>query len=431
MGGSFSQTGTVGKPVVVVVGAGYAGVTVARLLDRDFFVVVIDRKDHFTHVTGLARALVDAQAADAMHVTYERLLTNGVFVRAHVASISATEVRLEGFATPLTGFSYLILATGSSYSLPARVGPVQRAAKLALFGPALSALTAAQRVLVIGGGPVGTETAAEIATDFPAKQVTLVSAAAHLGSPGLDDRFYAAAEQGIRALRVTVIKSARVTIPDDVSAALSGADLLYLAQKRRWALSDGQQVEADLAFFAVGSALNTGALAALSGAQTTTGDLRVNGHMQVEGYSHVFAIGDISARDPRKLAFIASEQAKWLGANLLAIHRAGGDVSALKPWKGLPPAQLLSLGRKAGAGVFNDLHFPSWMVAFLKSKDMMTQKTRESIGAKKSDGLVVATEEQKRQRATRLSAALKLSDADAKRLVAGLDAAAQHPPSHL
>ena len=421
MGGGPSKVNTVGKPVVVIVGAGYGGIAAARLLDSSFFVVLIDRKDHFVHLLGLPRTLVEPATAEPLHISYQRLLTNGVFVQAHVTAVSAAAVTLAGVASPLT-FDYLIVATGSSYHLPARVGPALRQPMLAMYTAAAAAVRAATKVLIIGAGPVGVELAGEVATDFPDKETVLVSAHDYVGVPGLLPKFYGVVEERLRGLRVTVVKGSKVVIPAEVSAQLADSDLLYLAGRRTWALSNGQEVESDLTFFSVGSTLNTSALSPFTAILTAKGELPTNDALQVHGHPHVFAIGDVNGLQPRKLAFIAGEQGKWLGRNLPAIHAAGGKVDGLKVWKAPPPALIVSLGRNSGAGVWDKTQLPRWLVKAVKSKDFFVDKVRGDLRVKKGDGVVVVVEAERRERVGRLVAALKLSEEDAKRLVQGIAA---------
>ena len=269
MGGGPSNLNPTDRPSVLIVGGGYAGTAVARLLDPHFFVVLLDRKDHLIHYVALPRALVEPQRASAMHIPYHRLMTHGgIFIQAHVTSISPTAVTVSGLSAPITGFTYLIIATGSSYNLPARIGPPLLRDKLPLVQSANSAVKSSNSVLIIGAGPVGVEMAGEIATDHPDKQVTLVSAHDYLGVPGLPEKFTTTVQAKLEGLGVTVIRGAKVTIPDAVSATLSSQDELYLAGRRTWQLTNGQQVEADLTFFSVGSILNTSALTPLASVQS-------------------------------------------------------------------------------------------------------------------------------------------------------------------
>ena len=61
---------------------------VARALDRRFFVVLIDRKDYFSHQVGLPRAVVEPSMANKSFMPYTRMLTNGVAITATVTSTS-------------------------------------------------------------------------------------------------------------------------------------------------------------------------------------------------------------------------------------------------------------------------------------------------------------------------------------------------------
>ena len=419
MGGGPSKVNTVGRPVVLIVGGGYAGIAAARLLDPHFFVVLIDRKDHFAHYIGLPRGLVEPEQAARMHISYQRLLLNGVFVQAHVTAISPTAVHLAGITTPLT-FDYLIIATGSSYHLPSRIGLTARQPTLSLYTTAQAAIKASSKVLIIGAGPVGVEIAGEVATDYPDKEVTLVSAHDYLGMPGLPAKFYAAVDERLRALRVTVVKGSKIVVPDAVSAQLADTDLLYLAGRRTWTLSNGTEVESDLTFFAVGSVLNTSALSPFASTLTPKGELPTNASLQVNGYTNIFALGDVNGLDARKLGYIATEQGNWLGKHLPTIHAQGGSAKGLKPWKAPPPALFLSLGRRSGAGTFDGNQLPVWVVKMVKSGDLFTAQKRKDLRVEKGDGEVVVAEGVRSERMGRLVSALKVSEEDAKKLVQGI-----------
>lgn len=79
MGISGSQENTGKKPVVLIVGGGYAGVACAKALDKTkrFFVVLIDRKPYFLHNIASLRATVERDFAKKILIPYDRLLTNG------------------------------------------------------------------------------------------------------------------------------------------------------------------------------------------------------------------------------------------------------------------------------------------------------------------------------------------------------------------
>lgn len=79
MGINGSQDNNEKKPVVLIVGGGYAGVACAKALDktRQFFVVLIDRKSYFLHNIATLRATVEQDITQKILVPYDRLLING------------------------------------------------------------------------------------------------------------------------------------------------------------------------------------------------------------------------------------------------------------------------------------------------------------------------------------------------------------------
>ena len=73
-------------------------------------------------------------------------------------------------------YSTLVVATGATFNSPLwQVNGDQDATKAA-FSSIRKALSRAKTALIAGGGPIGVETAGEIATRYPKLQITLLSA---------------------------------------------------------------------------------------------------------------------------------------------------------------------------------------------------------------------------------------------------------------
>jgi apoptosis-inducing factor 2 len=74
-------------------------------------------------------------------------------------------------------YDYLIVATGSlgPRTLGAALSTTTKAGILKHFQDMQTAIAGAQRILVVGGGPVGLELAGELAHYTKGKQITLVS----------------------------------------------------------------------------------------------------------------------------------------------------------------------------------------------------------------------------------------------------------------
>jgi len=163
------------RPTVVVLGGGYAGIQVARPLDDLADVVLVEPRDDFVHNVAALRALVDPSWLERIYLPYIRLLRHGRVIRDRAIKADTDRVVLAS-GTELFP-DYLVLATGSGYPFPAKSDlPGTEAAHGKVRG-AHAALAAADRVLLLGAGPVGIELAGEIKAVWPGKQVTLIDVA--------------------------------------------------------------------------------------------------------------------------------------------------------------------------------------------------------------------------------------------------------------
>src|SRR5665811_1664644 len=103
---------------VVVVGGGYGGASLARPLDADLDVVLVEPKDAFVHSRAALRAVVDATWQDRVFFPYDRLLTRGRVVQDWARRVSPRRVTISPFES--IDADYLVLATGTSYPFPAK-----------------------------------------------------------------------------------------------------------------------------------------------------------------------------------------------------------------------------------------------------------------------------------------------------------------------
>jgi apoptosis-inducing factor 2 len=105
-------------PTVVVIGGGYGGVNLAKALDEDADVVLVEPKDAFVHNIAALRALVDPAWLPGIYLPYDRVLARGRVVRDRAYAVDAGRVVLAS-GTELTA-DFVVLATGSRYPFPAK-----------------------------------------------------------------------------------------------------------------------------------------------------------------------------------------------------------------------------------------------------------------------------------------------------------------------
>ena len=200
---------------VVVIGGGYAGVMAAnRLTQRDDVTVTLVNP-HPTFVERVRLHQLVGGSDDAV-VDYRDILAEGIrLIVDTVTLINAAErtVTLET-GDPL-GYDYLIYAVGSRSPVPSVPGAAEFSYPTASLEQAerlrsvVDHAPATATVTVVGGGPLGIETAAELAE--LGRNVTLVCG--EVLGPYLHPRGRRSVAKGLSKLGVTVLEGpgAKVT----------------------------------------------------------------------------------------------------------------------------------------------------------------------------------------------------------------------------
>ena len=119
-------------------------------------------------------------------------------------------------------------------------------------------------------------------------------------------------------------------------------------------------------------------------ALTDTGLVKVARETRlVEGQTRVFAIGDITSpglmEAPFNSGYVVQQESKKLAKNILASI----DGKPLKPMGKAPMRRgaMLSLGKGHGAGHFDNIVLPQFVVAMMKSGDLFRKKSIKAMNA--------------------------------------------------
>nr|SBO97602.1 NADH dehydrogenase [Nonomuraea gerenzanensis] len=325
------------RPEIVVLGGGYGGSKVARLLDDVADVTLVDPSDAFMHNVAAWRALVEPEWLDRIFVPYRRLLTHGRFLRDHAVAVDGTRVTLASGAVLRP--DHLVLATGSAYPFPAKAGKPDAELAKAEARAAHEALAGAERVLLVGAGPVGLELAGEIKATFPGKHVTLADAAPDILPGPFEQELREELRRQLDELGVELkLGSPLRELPEAPPATAAPIAI---------ATEAGEKLTADVWFRCFGVEPRTGYLrGSLAEARDAQGYVRVDPSLRVLGHERVYAIGDISDAD-RNMAGFAGRQAELLAANLRALITGEGEAVAYEPQ---PAVILVPLGPERGAG---------------------------------------------------------------------------------
>lgn len=357
---------------VIIVGGGYAGTGLARRLDRELEVRLIEPRQCFVHNIGAMRAVVEPALLQRIVIPYDRLLRHGQVVQGAATAVLPDGVCLADGST--LEADLVVVATGSRYAAPFKPRGDTAADFIAPMRGANQALRQAKSVAIVGAGPVGIELAGEISNAFPGKGVTLISRSSALledFNPALGGALLAQ----LRARGVRLIKGA---IP---------AELLQEQPfgPTELPLGNGETLRPDLVFVAAGTRADNRLLRGVSGTRFDGQErAMVDRWLRLPGTSSLFALGDAAVTGDPMTAIAVTRQVPWMAA-LLKHIAGGGQAETHKPyapWWCQP--LVVPLGRDGGATTLplsrRGVVFGPWLTSRLKGRELLVAKYRKEMG---------------------------------------------------
>ena len=310
---------------VVIIGGGFAGTIVARRLSNKFEVTLIDNKDYFEYIPGVLRGIQDLKYLEGLRVKHEDYLINVEVVVGNVSTVSKKEVIVGG---KKIGFDYLVIASGGK-SKKFFNGPLVYSAYNGKdMENAFSSVVKAKKIVVVGGGLVGVELAAELAEAYEDKKISLI----HPKEDILErqhPRTRRIANSWLRKNKVELVLGE-----------------IVIAQEKSVCICDsGKRIEADVVFSCMGVGSNSEFLEKnFSKILSERKQVIVNDNLVVEGEDNMFAVGDITGIKEEKTAQNAELQGEVVAENIKRLERG----EELKKYKSGKRAIVVSLGSKEG-----------------------------------------------------------------------------------
>ncbi|MEM7117118.1 MAG: FAD-dependent oxidoreductase [Chloroflexota bacterium] len=355
------------KAKLAIVGGGYIGTDLAKSLDAVMDVTLIERASHFTHAPAMIRAMIEPEILDRALIPYDRLLSNGRILQGEAVAVDGGGVTLSdgGYVAA----DYIVMATGAANLAPFKSATGDIEGLRANVRRWRAALMAAQSVLIIGAGAVGTELAGEIAHALPDKTVTLLSSDTAL-FPCKSRRLGASLQAKLKAMGVRLMMGQRAD-------SLPGRDA---PEGGSVTLSSGQAVTADLIIPAVGSRALTSLAEGLPGAEISNGRVKVDGWLRPSTLSNVFAGGDMAQSGDDMTIVATLRQKPWLEKTLKSLSE-GKRIEAIKPYKPWRQAPIiLPLGPDKGNAFLIAFTAGNRVTRMLKGKDMFLTRYNKLLG---------------------------------------------------
>lgn len=369
-------------PHVVVIGAGFGGLNVAKALRKaPVRVTVIDRKNHHTFQPLLYQVATAGLNPSDIAMPIRSILRsqrNAAVFLGDVEEIDR-EQRIVRLGDSEIRYDYLVVATGATHSYFGKDEWAHHAPGLKTIEDALEirrrvlvAFEAAERetdplareawltFLVVGAGPTGVELAGSLAEiahhtlshEFrridPARaRVVLVEAADRVLQAYPDDLSTKAAQQ-LKKLGVEVRTGTMVTSIDDHGVTFKSSERIP-ARTVLW----GAGVKASPLALSLKTPLDR------------AGRPEVSPTLNVPGDDRVFVIGDLASVKQGE-GFVpgvcpaAMQEGKHTAKNI----RRGVDGEAYEPFHYVDKGSLATIGRAAGVADFGKVHLSGFIAWF-------------------------------------------------------------------
>lgn len=366
---------------VVIYGGGMAGALLAKALSSQFQITLVDPNEYFEVPMATPRSLVKPEFADSAIVPFAHALPGVKHLRGALAELrpDGGVVRLQGDREALIKGRIAVLATGSAFSnsLMRAVGGASVDERKAFYRSYRDRLAESQRILIVGGGPIGVEVAGEIVEHYPHKTITLLEAGPRLLA-GTSEGAAAYATRFLTERGVTVLTNERFD-----SAGTSSSEAFAAGGEVH--TNRGRSLSYDLLVWCIGGKPNTGYMKAhFASALNAAGRIRVTPELHVAGFEKLFALGDITDLDENKMAWHINGHVKTATHNIRALLSRDGGAPKLKKYKPQTgnPKMAVTLGSRHGVVHLPGVGVVRWpaFARMAKSGHMLVPQYRKALG---------------------------------------------------
>ena len=363
------------RPRVVILGAGFGGLTAAKALAKDADVTVVDRHNFQTFLPLLYQVATAGLAADHVaHPVRGTLRKSGVkFRMGSPIAVDHKNKSVKLDSSESLEFDHLVVALGSATADFGVKGVNEIALGMKSVHEAIGIRAEVMRrfedlcrfedqtrlsLSVVGGGPTGVEMAGALAElkNGPLKNDE-ANAAKHIDIylieagprilPMFSEKLSARAKKDLEKLGVKVLLNTAV----------------QEVKPRQILIKDGEAIPSEVTIWAAGvKGEPTGGLLnlPLEGSR-----ISVAQNLQVNHYPNIWAIGDISGAkgaDGRFLpmvAPVAMQQGRWVAKQIVRASRG----QALQDFKYLDKGSMATIGRHKAVVQFKGIQIagiPAW-----------------------------------------------------------------------
>lgn len=329
---------------VIIIGGGFAGSQVAMKLENYFDTILIDNKDYFEYTPGILRIIVEPEKTKRLQIPHNKYLKKARLIKGEVAEVGKNYIKLTKNKKKIN-FDYLVISSGSSYKTPMIGTKIINSMKTDIIKNNYNELLKSKKVLIIGGGIVGVELAAEIATNYK-KEMILIHSKERL-IPRINLKASKYAEKFLRKYNVNIILNERV----------------IKSYKNNHNIKN-KIINSDITFYCLGITPNSIFMERnFKNFLDEKKFIKVNNYLQLDGFNNIFVAGDVNNINEEKLAQNAEIHAKIISKNIINIE----NNKPLLNYNPKPRVVVISLGKYNGILAYKNITMTGIIPGILKN----------------------------------------------------------------
>lgn len=352
------------KPVIVIIGGGFAGIELVKKLKDQFFeIFLIDKRNYHTFQPLLYQVASGGLDTSSIAYPYRKLFSgydDFHFRMAEVLEIN-TDNQIVITSTGNIRYDTLVIGTGAQsnffglknvelFSMPLKTVPdaldlrsdILQEFEKAIINEDPDKQKILMNFVIVGGGPTGVETAGALAEfkkfilekDYPEldkrrMRVHLIEATSSLLG-AMSKQASLKAEEYLREMGVRIWLNVSVKDYDGINVYLS----------------NGVTLKTDTLIWSAG--VTGSIIRGIDGRSIAAGRFKVDAFNKIDGFDNIYAIGDcaamISPENPKghpMLATVAMQQGRTLAKNLIRVKRNRKPM----PFKFKDPGTMATIGR--------------------------------------------------------------------------------------
>jgi NADH:ubiquinone reductase (H+-translocating) len=366
------------NPRIVIIGGGFAGISLAKTLkNKKVQVVLLDKHNYHTFQPLLYQVATGGLEAGSIAYPIRKVIQEYKDFYFRLTSVKEIDTVNQKIISEIgeLSYDYLVIATGSKtnyfgnkeierYSMAMKTIPQSlniRSLILENFEQAVLTTDVVEKnslinFVLVGGGPTGVELAGALAEmkkailqkDYPdldvsKMQINLIQSGDRILNT-MSEKSSQAAQDFLESLGVKIWKNVRVTNYDGRTIT-TNSDLTFETATVIWTAGvQGAKV----------AGLDANALI------EKVDRIRVNEFSQVVGYNNIFAVGDIASMETPDypqghpmMAQPALQQGKLVGENIIKLI----NKQAMKPFEYNDKGSMATIGRNKAVVDLPHYHF--------------------------------------------------------------------------